>query len=283
MNLARAGLADQTGLLLIGHGTMSAVGVAEANALKDLTARMAPRAAVEVGFLEFARPTPSEAIALLAARQVRSITIVPLLLARGGHARRDIPMLVHEAVRMYPSLAFVVAPHIGCQPAILELSVLRYREAVASRPPTPSEETLLLLISRGSRDCGVKEEIAAFARRRLQLGDVGQVETGFLGMTEPALDQVLAIAGASRYRQLVVQSHLLFAGELTDRIGAAVNTIAQRWTNHDWVLAEHLGPERLVVDAILQAALLDLDPTKHDLRTSFCVLDANLRRAAAID
>ncbi|ACP46067.1 cobalamin (vitamin B12) biosynthesis CbiX protein [Sulfolobus islandicus Y.G.57.14] len=49
---------------------------------------------VEFGFLEFNKPTLSEALSNLLAKGANKIVVVPLLFATGTHFKRDIPRLL---------------------------------------------------------------------------------------------------------------------------------------------------------------------------------------------
>lgn len=68
--------------------------------------RMArPRARAEIAFLEFMQPTLPEAIDRLAAEGARSIQVVSLFLAPGGHTRRELPEMLDQARARWPGLS----------------------------------------------------------------------------------------------------------------------------------------------------------------------------------
>ena len=78
-------------LLVIGHGTKSAAGVAEFSALIDRVRSRAVEADIEGGFLELAPPPIQEAVVRLVEAGHRSIDVVPLVLVAAGHSKGDIP------------------------------------------------------------------------------------------------------------------------------------------------------------------------------------------------
>ena len=94
-------------LLLMGHGSQDAAGLAEFSALVEAVRATAPHYEVEAGWLEFAgngMPTIQEAIARCAQRGDQRILAVPLLLHRAGHSKDDVPTELTLARRHFPSL-----------------------------------------------------------------------------------------------------------------------------------------------------------------------------------
>ncbi|MFM8250268.1 MAG: CbiX/SirB N-terminal domain-containing protein, partial [Planctomycetota bacterium] len=55
----------------------------------------------------------------------------------------------------------------------------------------------------------------------------------------------------SRYRRIVVQPHILFQGDLLERVQTRIRVAAESDRQRTWYLAEHLGPEDELLDTIL--------------------------------
>src|SRR5436190_70542 len=91
------------GLLLVGHGTRDSAGLAEFRELHRLLVERAGELPVESCFLELAEPNISAGIEALLARGVRQIVVAPLLLFAAGHAKRDIPEGVADALQRLSS------------------------------------------------------------------------------------------------------------------------------------------------------------------------------------
>jgi sirohydrochlorin ferrochelatase len=91
------------GLLLVGHGTRNQRGLAEFRALVLLIAQSASDFEIESCFLELAQPDIPTAVGKLLAREIESIVVSPVLLFAAGHAKRDIPQAVEEALRAHRS------------------------------------------------------------------------------------------------------------------------------------------------------------------------------------
>jgi sirohydrochlorin cobaltochelatase len=113
---------------------------------------------------------------------------------------------------------------------------------------------LLLLIGRGSYDPTANAEMAQFARLRWEAERTAWYEVGFTAMAEPGLDRAITVAGAMPFSHVVVQPHLLFAGELLERINVAAQQAATRFPEKTWSVTPHLGPSDLLVSAVLDRA-----------------------------
>ena len=250
---------DRPGLLLVGHETREAAGLEELRSAARQLATACPQAVVEHCFLELAEPTIAEGVARCAEQGVQRLTVQPLLLFAAGHIKRDIPDEVNQAVRGHPGLEANLAAPLGCHPRMLELSELRFDEALASRPVVADEETVLLMVGRGSRDPEANSEMARFSRLRWEQRPLGWVLTCYLAMTWPSLADGLAAAAALAKRRVVVQPHLLFRGELLTRVQEETAAAADRHADKEWIVASHLGPHPLLVDAL--AALSGLGPS----------------------
>ena len=282
------------GLLLVGHGTRDVVGRAELLATSRLVADEWP-GPVEPCFLELAEPTIAAGLARLVERGSQRVVVAPLLLFAAGHAKRDVPDAVAAAALAHPGFKWRQAAHLGCHAAIVELSAMRFREAIdeagsedegifdgsvgevggrdsgAPRPTvaalgsdrsslTPHPSSLLVLVGRGSLDAAATAEMHQFARLRSECTGVEMIEVCFAAMAEPLLGDCLArlverrTSDLAHIRQVVVEPHLLFAGELLAEIRRTAARYAGRCPEWDWRITEHLGPDDLLAQAIVQRA-----------------------------
>jgi hypothetical protein len=76
-------------------------------------------------------------------------------------------------------------------------------------------------------------------------------------MAQPPAADIICISAASPFRQIVVQPHLLFHGELLDRLEQDFSAAAAAAPEKTWrisrVLGEEIGP---LAQILLQAILL---------------------------
>ncbi len=246
-------------LLLVGHGTRDACGLAEFQRAAALVREGAGGRLVEACYLELTTPTIAEGVARLAEAGVQRITLAPVLLFAAGHAKRDIPAAVMGAAAAYPEIAIYIAGALECSEHLLVLSQRRFDEALAGRRPIPDHMTLLLMVGRGSFDAEATAAMHRFAELRGRRAPVGEVKTCFVAMQRPSLAEALAEACGAGFERIVVQPHLLFQGELLAEIQTGVQAVsADAQTADDpridWVVTAPLGPEPELAAAILERA-----------------------------
>jgi sirohydrochlorin ferrochelatase len=239
-------------LLLVGHGTRDEAGLKEFERLTEDVRRQVGGRRVERAFLEFARPSIPEAIDRLAAEGARSIHIVPLFLFAAGHVKRDLPAAAEEAIARHRELRVEVAPALGCDEEILSLSARRFAEALIGKADVRGEQTLLLLVGRGTSDCEAINEVRRFAGLRCEQSRVGRAEVCFVAAASPTLDEGLRMAAQAGFPRVVVQPHLLFAGRVLDEVHAAVQSIERDTAGIEWIVAKHLGPAEELARTIVR-------------------------------
>jgi sirohydrochlorin cobaltochelatase len=242
------------GLLIVGHGTRDPQGVAEFLNVVERVESALDEAAVEPAFLEMASPTIEAGVAALVDRGARRITVLPLLLFAAGHAKRDIPQATEEAAARHAGLQIRQADCLGCHPAIVKLSLARFMEAVSPLDRFTPEDTLLVMIGRGSHDAEANAEMFKFARLRFEVQACGWLEVGFTAMARPPIDAALQVAARLPHRRIVVQPHLLFHGELVTRVRQKVAEASARFPEKKWICTDCLGPDDLLVAAALDRA-----------------------------
>src|SRR2546421_2614922 len=135
---------NQTGLLLVGHGTTSDVGTGQFLALADRIAEGVAPVPVAPAFLEMREPDIDAAVDRLLGRGINRLVTMPLLLFAAGHAKRDIPHQASAALarRGQSHIEQVQTAHLGCHLALIELSRLRTEQAETLVPRLPPGNAL---------------------------------------------------------------------------------------------------------------------------------------------
>src|SRR5262249_31837250 len=137
-------------ILIAGHGSRDADGIAEfLDLARHFRARW-PGVPLEIAFLEFARPTIQEGIDRLVQGGARTVVVLPGVLMAAGHAKNDMASEVRLARERYPHVDFRMGSALDVDAQLLQLCRLRYQEALLGRPTLDPAETLLLLVGRGS-------------------------------------------------------------------------------------------------------------------------------------
>jgi sirohydrochlorin ferrochelatase len=239
-------------ILLVGHGTRDELGLREFDELAVEVGRRLENRRVRRAFLELAEPSISKAIDRLVAEGARSIVVAPLFLFAAGHVKHDVPAAVDKAVAKHRELRIDIAPAFGCDEEIVALSARRFDEAISSRPGVPRERTMLLLVGRGSSDDEATREVKQFAAIRCEQSRVARTEACFVAAARPTLEEGFRLAAEAGFPRVVVQPHLLFAGQVLDEVQAAVKLIERETADVEWLVAKHLGPAEDLVRAVVR-------------------------------
>jgi sirohydrochlorin cobaltochelatase len=213
-------------LLLAGHGTRSAAGVAEFGRLVD---RVRERGrdritCVEGGFIELSAPSLADAAGRIAATTLtsakpegfpREVVAVPLVLTSAGHGKGDIPAaLARERIR-HPGLSFRYGRPLGPHPALQAVLEARIDAALTG---APRAGTHIVLVGRGATDPDANAEVAKVARLLWEGRGYDGAEYGFVSLAEPSVPAVLDRTCRLGAGRVVVAPYFLFPGVLPDRI-----------------------------------------------------------------
>ena len=227
-------------LLIVGHGTRSAAGVAE---FTRFTERVGSRAgeripAVAGGFIELARPSVADAVTRLAPDGGHPMVAVPLVLTAAGHGKGDIPAALARELRRHPGLSYHYGRPLGPHPVLQDLLETRIDAALAG---ASRHDTCVLLVGRGSTDPDANAEVAKVARLLWEGRGYAGVEYSFISLAEPSVPAALDRAGTLGARRIVVAPYFLFSGVLPDRVAAQSREFAGEHSDLDIRIAGLIG------------------------------------------
>ena len=109
------------GIVLFAHGSRDPLWRAPIEAVHAHIAEHQPDLLVRCAYLELCSPDLPQACAELVALGVDHITVVPMFLGTGRHARTDLPELVQALQLNHPGVAFVVQSPVGEDPRMTAL------------------------------------------------------------------------------------------------------------------------------------------------------------------
>lgn len=109
------------GTILIAHGSRDPLWRKPIEAVASHIQKIAPAVQVRCAYLELTVPDLPTSAAELVQLGVTSITVVPLFLGVGKHAREDLPLLMQSLQDTHPQIAFVLRPAIGDETKMIEL------------------------------------------------------------------------------------------------------------------------------------------------------------------
>ncbi|GAB1544507.1 sirohydrochlorin chelatase [Scytonema sp. NUACC21] len=211
----------QRPLLMVGHGTRDEEG---RQALLDFAVayqaldRSRP---VLPCFLELTTPSIQEGIDQCVAQGYTELTVLPILLFAARHNKFDVTNELDRAKSRYPQLKFHYGRHFGITPKIIELwrSRLEELDKPENNPQQISRaDTVLLFVGRGSSDPDANGDVHKLARILWEGSGYSTVETCFIGITHPRLEEGFRRAQLYQPKRIIVLPYFLFTGALVKKI-----------------------------------------------------------------
>jgi sirohydrochlorin cobaltochelatase len=235
-------------LMLAGHGTVDAAGVAE---FVSFTERLRTRLAaedvdVDGGFIELSQPTVHEAWMRLTERGHTHRAAVPMVLVGAGHAKGDIPAALEREVRREPGTSYVFGRPLGPHPVLLDILATRIAEVA------PAEGTAVLLVGRGATDPDANAEVCKVARLLQEGRGYRFVETAFVSLAWPDVATGLARCRALGAERVVVAPYFLFDGVLPRRVVAQAQAFATEHPDLDVRTAGYLGDTDALASLVVE-------------------------------
>ena len=111
----------QSGIALFAHGSRDPLWRAPMEAVRQRIEAQHPQLPVRCCYLELCEPSLQDAVQELTAQGVHHLTVVPMFLGTGKHAREDLPVLMESLRSTYPEVQFQVQQAIGEDPRMTAL------------------------------------------------------------------------------------------------------------------------------------------------------------------
>ncbi len=246
--MADGPLKRRPSLLIVGHGSRSAAGVAEYWDLARVVTEAAPQLDVGCGFIELASPDLDTAVDRLVERGAASVVAVPLVLLGAGHMKDDGPAALHRGRHRHPGVTFAYARQLGIHPLVLTVAEDRIRAAVGDDDPAT---TAAVIVGRGSSDPDANADLYKVARLLWDSRGLGMVEPAFVSLAAPSVPAALErcrLLGATR---IVVVPYFLFTGILVDRIADQTQEWGATHPGVDVRPGPHLGADPRIARLLL--------------------------------
>ena len=260
MKLRRDGGGDpaKLGVMVCGHGSRNRKAVSEFAQLTTGLARLLPHHPLAYGYLEFARPVIPAGLDRLRSAGVDQVVAVPGMLFAAGHVKNDIPALLNR-YSAATGLPISYGRELGMDARMVRAAAARITAALP--PETRGEQggamrqdTLLVVVGRGSRDPDANGNVAKITRMLVEGLGLGWGETCYAGVTFPQVEDCLRRAVGLGYRRIVVFPYFLFSGVLVSRIHRAVDCVAADHPQLDIRKAAYLNDHPLVLDTFRSRA-----------------------------
>ena len=121
-------------IVLFAHGARDPEWAKPFEGIKARIERELPGVPVALAFLEFMSPTLDQAVDALVADGAKVIDVVPVFMARAGHVKRDLPLLVDALHGTHPRVSIRLAPAVGEAEPVMD-AIAGWVVALANRPP----------------------------------------------------------------------------------------------------------------------------------------------------
>ena len=108
-------------IILFAHGSRDPLWHKPIEAVAAHIATLSPATPVVCAYLELSTPDLAVAAQSLLDRGSQRITILPMFLGVGKHAREDLPRLVVELQATHPNVQFTLKPAVGEDVRLVQL------------------------------------------------------------------------------------------------------------------------------------------------------------------
>lgn len=203
-------------LLMIGHGTRDDDGRQTFLDFATAYQKLDTSRPVLPCFLELTTPTIQEGVDRLVEQGYTDISALPILLFAARHNKFDVTNELDRARLRHPQLKFHYGRHFGITPGILDL--WQQRLAQLDHPDFPRSETVILFVGRGSSDPDANGDVYKMARILWEGSGYHTVETCFIGITHPRMEEGFRRARLYQPKRIIVLPYFLFTGALVKKI-----------------------------------------------------------------
>ena len=244
---------SKTGVMVCGHGSRDVEAVGEFESVARGIRERLPKYQVESGFLEFAQPVIRDGLDRLRVSGHTRILAVPGMLFAAGHAKNDIPSVLHTYQTQYPQVVIDYGRELAIDSKLLGAAAARIDAALElAGDGVPRHETLLMVVGRGASDPDANSNVAKVMRMLWEGFGFGWGETCYSGVTFPLVEPGLEHAVRLGYQRIIVFPYFLFTGILVKRIYEHTDRVAARHPEIEFVKAPYLKDHSLVLDSFAE-------------------------------
>ncbi|WP_165820867.1 sirohydrochlorin chelatase [Pueribacillus theae] len=222
-------------VLYVAHGSRMKEAVQETSVFVKKMMKRVDVPIQTLCFIELAKPTIQEGIAQCIEEGATHIAVVPILLLKAGHAKRDIPQEIAKAKETFPHVSFSYGRPFGVHESMIDVLVERIKEQQTRILP----ESRVLLVGRGSSDPSVLADFYKIKERLSKKLNVASINVCYLAAAEPHLHEGLHQEIKSDAKQIFIVPYLLFTGLLMKSLEEKIKSIESR--NQTFILCKHMG------------------------------------------
>ncbi|MGE7120784.1 sirohydrochlorin chelatase [Peribacillus sp. NPDC046944] len=232
-------------ILYICHGSRVKEASAQAIDFIRICMKRHPNVIQEYCFLELESPTIEEAYAACVYRGATKIKAIPILLLTAAHGKHDIPQVLRKMKNQFPDVEMKYGRPIGVSERMVDI----LEERLVETKEKITENSLVLLVGRGSSDPDVKRDLGHIANSLQNRIPNTRVKDCYLTAASPSFGEALLKANSTPVNQIFVIPYLLFTGLLMQSMERAISEV-QRNSDKKFVLCPYLGYHPKIEQAI---------------------------------
>ena len=240
-------MSELEAILYVGHGTRAKDGKEQVIRFINEVKQKVAAPVQEISFIELTEPSIEAGIDACVRKKATKITIVPLLLFSGGHAKRDIPLAIERAKVRFPHVQFTCGRPFGSDARFITILVDLLQEQGFSQDIRERSRASILLVGRGSSEINVLLEMTKITERLRQVLRTDSVEVCYLASAKPSFESSLENVLSSSQRKVFILPYLLFTGVLIKRMQ---KTVAMLQTDKQISLCRYLGSDKRLIDVV---------------------------------
>lgn len=262
-------------ILFVGHGSKDPEGNEEIAIFVKGIQEQIDVPIVETCYLEFCQPDVDEGIENCIRQGADEVVLIPMMLLAAGHSKMHIPGAMDRGKEKFPHVKFTYGRPIAFHEEVFSILDARMaevgfdRDELSRRP----EETALLLVGRGSSDPDANSDLFKLSRLLWERLPVKWVETCFIGVTTPTVEEGIQRCIALGAKRIVILPYLLFTGVLMKRIQGWLDGFRAQNSGIEMAMTDyfgfHPGLKKVFLDRVEEAlageAKMNCDRCKYRL------------------
>ncbi len=243
-NIVLEPLPYQRPLLMIGHGTRDEDGRQVFLDFVQAYQNIDRSRPVIPCFLELTEPNIEKGVDYCIQQGYSEISALPILLFAARHNKFDVTNELDRTRIKYPQLKFNYGRNFGINPNII--SLWQKRLSQLDKPQynphnIAREDTILLFVGRGSSDPDANGDVCKLARILWEGSGYQTVETCFIGIAHPRLDEGFNRALLYQPKRIIVLPYFLFMGALMKKIYRITDEHREQHPDIDIVSLPEMG------------------------------------------
>lgn len=243
----------QRPLLMIGHGTRDEDGRQTFLDFAQVYQELDPSRPVIPCFLELTEPSIQVGVDYCVEKGYTDVSALPILLFAARHNKFDVTNELDRSREKYPQIRFSYGRHFGITPAILDLWRDRLTELdspTANPQQISRAETVLLFVGRGSSDPDANGDVYKMARMLWEGSDYLTVETCFIGITHPRLEEGFRRARLYHPKRIIVLPYFLFTGALVKKIFITTEQQQAQFPDIEMICLPEMGIQSQLLELV---------------------------------